>query len=167
MLFMGEEYGESHPWKYFTDFDDPALAAAVRKGRTEEFSGHGWEEIYGGPIKVPDPQDPATARDSILSPEAAVGSPHDELRAWFAEVITARPLTLRRGAWAKHPVGIDELAPRVITLRGPVTVHANLSNAPVDLPGSTPIATFGDVVAAPSRVTLSPGSLILVDASKA
>ncbi len=166
MIFMGEEYGETRPWMYFTDFDDPALAEAVRKGRTAEFSSHGWEEIYGGPIEVPNPQDPATTRASVLSPETAVGFPHDELRAWFAELIAARRLTLKRGAWAKHPARFEESAPRVLTLRGPVTLHANLSDAPVDLPGVTPIATFGDVAATPSRVTLGPDSLILVDAPK-
>lgn len=166
MIFMGEEYGETHPWMYFTDFDDPVLAEAVRRGRTEEFSGHGWEEIYGEPIDVPNPQDPATACASILAPEAAVGFPHDELRAWFAELIEARRLTLRRGAWARHPVGIEESAPRILTLRGPVTLHANLSDASHDLPDAEPIAAFGDVSIGSSLVTLGPDSLILVDASK-
>jgi maltooligosyltrehalose trehalohydrolase len=165
MIFMGEEYGEKRPWMYFTDFEDPTLAEAVRKGRTEEFSGHGWQQVYGGPVAVPNPQDPATARASVLDPESATGFPHDELRAWFAELIAARRLTAPRGAWAKHPVGVEEPAPRVLVLRGPVTVHANLSDAPVEVPGVTPLATFGEVTTDSSRTILAPDSLILVDAS--
>ena len=51
MLFMGEEWGASTPWMYFTDHTDPAIADAVRQGRREEFGGHGWALD-----DVPDPQ---------------------------------------------------------------------------------------------------------------
>ncbi len=166
MVFMGEEYGETRPWMYFTDFEDPDLAEAVRHGRTEEFSGHGWEEVYGGPVDVPNPQDPATARASILDPDAAVGSPHDELRAWFAALVAARSLTLRRGAWDRHPAGVEESAPRILTLRGPVIVHANLSGASAEVPAATPLAVFGRLETQGSRTILAPDSLVLVDASK-
>ncbi|MCF3936581.1 malto-oligosyltrehalose trehalohydrolase [Acuticoccus sp. M5D2P5] len=37
LLWMGEEWGETHPFCFFTDFDGE-LAAAVRKGRRNEFS---------------------------------------------------------------------------------------------------------------------------------
>jgi len=37
MLFMGEEYGETAPFLYFTDHGDPALVEAVREGRKREF----------------------------------------------------------------------------------------------------------------------------------
>jgi maltooligosyltrehalose trehalohydrolase len=37
MLFMGEEYGETAPFLYFTDHGDPALIEAVRDGRKREF----------------------------------------------------------------------------------------------------------------------------------
>ncbi|MCB0969833.1 MAG: hypothetical protein KDB37_23570, partial [Ilumatobacter sp.] len=42
MLFMGEEWGASTPWQYFTDHLDGALAEAVRDGRRAEFGRHGW-----------------------------------------------------------------------------------------------------------------------------
>ena len=53
MLFMGEEWGASTPWRFFTDFDEPALAEAVRTGRRREFAAHGWNAD-----EIPDPQDP-------------------------------------------------------------------------------------------------------------
>ena len=37
MLFMGEEYGDTAPFLYFTDHGDPALIEAVREGRKREF----------------------------------------------------------------------------------------------------------------------------------
>jgi len=49
LLFMGEEYGETAPFLYFTSFLDESLADAVRLGRLEEFAAHGWHAI-------PDPQ---------------------------------------------------------------------------------------------------------------
>jgi maltooligosyltrehalose trehalohydrolase len=167
MIFMGEEYGETRPWMYFTDFEDPALAEAVRKGRTEEFSGQGWQDVYGGPVAVPDPQDAATWRASIIDPDAARGFPHDELRAWFKSLIAARRLTTARGAWDKHPVGVEEPAPRVLTLRGPVIVYANLSDGPIDVPAGRLLATFGTVTVTPSHTIVARDSLILHDASEA
>ena len=60
LLFMGEEYGEKNPFLFFTDFGDPALIEAVRKGRKEEFA-------YAVTEDFPDPQDPATFERSVLS----------------------------------------------------------------------------------------------------
>lgn len=54
MLFMGEEYGETAPFQYFTSHSDEALIEAVRKGRAEEFEGFAWS---GEP---PDPHDEET-----------------------------------------------------------------------------------------------------------
>ena len=56
LLFMGEEYGETSPFQYFTSHLDPALVEAVRKGRTEEFKSFGWEGA------VPDPPGEAEAQ---------------------------------------------------------------------------------------------------------
>ena len=50
LIFMGEEYGETNPFRYFTSHQDKKLARAVRKGREKEFA---W---ISGKVKVPDPQ---------------------------------------------------------------------------------------------------------------
>ncbi len=166
LLFMGEEYGETRPWAFFTDYQDPELAKAVRTGRAKEFAGHGWDEVYGHKVTVPDPQDPATARASVLAPEEATGLIHDEIRAWFASLVSARALTLREGAWDAHPAGVEEVSPRVVTLHGPVRVYANLSRASVDIAVGVPLASFGQVALVGPHVVLGPDSLILIDASK-
>lgn len=51
LLFMGEEYGETAPFHFFTDYSDPVLADAVFKGRKKEI---------GEENGVPNPQDAAT-----------------------------------------------------------------------------------------------------------
>ena len=66
MLFMGEEWGTRTPFQFFTAYTDPSLAAAVREGRTREFGGHGWAELYGGDVEVPDPQALSTFEASTL-----------------------------------------------------------------------------------------------------
>jgi maltooligosyltrehalose trehalohydrolase len=54
MLFMGEEYGETAPFQYFTSHSDPALVEAVRIGRRSEFAA------FQSPREMPDPQSEAT-----------------------------------------------------------------------------------------------------------
>jgi maltooligosyltrehalose trehalohydrolase len=61
MLFMGEEWGASTPWQFFTAFEDQALGRATAEGRIGEFARMGWD-----PDLVPDPQDPATFLRSKL-----------------------------------------------------------------------------------------------------
>jgi maltooligosyltrehalose trehalohydrolase len=60
LLFMGEEYGETAPFLYFTSHGDPELAEAVGRGRREEFRRFDW------PGEVPDPQLEKTFRRSHL-----------------------------------------------------------------------------------------------------
>ncbi|HEX6134938.1 MAG TPA: malto-oligosyltrehalose trehalohydrolase [Longimicrobiales bacterium] len=60
MLFMGEEYGTRKPFPYFVSHGDPALLAAVRRGRLEEFAAFTWE---GEP---PDPAAESTFRSAVL-----------------------------------------------------------------------------------------------------
>jgi len=56
LLFMGEEYGETRPFLYFTSHGDPELARAVSEGRRREFIARATE--------VPDPQAEETFRAS-------------------------------------------------------------------------------------------------------
>ncbi len=88
LLFMGEEYGETSPFQYFTSHLDPALVEAVRKGRAEEFRSFGWEGT------VPDPSEPATFLRSRLNHSLAGAPRHRELRDYYR-----RWLALRRS----HP----------------------------------------------------------------
>lgn len=61
MLFMGEEWGASTPFQFFTSHPEPELGKATADGRLAEFEAMGWDESV-----VPDPQDPATFERSKL-----------------------------------------------------------------------------------------------------
>ena len=58
---MGEEYGETNPFPFFCDFDEPELIAAVREGRKAEFAHFGWDQ------EPPDPVAASTRDMAVLS----------------------------------------------------------------------------------------------------
>ena len=152
LLFQGEEYGETRPFTFFSDHDEP-LGTAVSLGRREEFARHGWAAV----ADLPDPQDEATFRASVIDPSA--GS--DEIRRWLRDVMAARVHTLRPDAWAQFPVSVEERAPRQLTMNGPVVVHANLSQEPVRYEGR-PLAVFGTVATMETGFVLEPDAVALV-----
>ena len=84
LLFMGEEYGETHPFLYFTSHKDAALIDAVRKGRREEFASFGWTG------EVPDPQDESTFLRSKLTYTARDSEPHRTLWLLYQALISIR-----------------------------------------------------------------------------
>ncbi len=63
LLFMGEEYGETAPFQFFSDHIDPEIAQATREGRRSEFASF----AAFSREEVPDPQDPATFERSKLT----------------------------------------------------------------------------------------------------
>jgi maltooligosyltrehalose trehalohydrolase len=84
LLFMGEEYGETAPFLYFTDHSDLALGKAVRDGRRAEFAGlHGERE-------VPDPQGHSTFLDSKLDHSLSSKAKHSILLAFYKELLRLR-----------------------------------------------------------------------------
>lgn len=90
MLFQGEEWGATTFFQYFTDYPDPKLGRAVSKGRKEEFASHGWEEIYGHQVEVPDPQAEETFLRSKLDWSQLKETSHQQLWNWFRLLIYLR-----------------------------------------------------------------------------
>jgi len=60
LIFMGEEWGSTTPFLYFTDHADPELARAVRDGRRREFAGFNQFADEHARESIPDPNDSAT-----------------------------------------------------------------------------------------------------------
>jgi maltooligosyltrehalose trehalohydrolase len=75
MLFMGDEYGATTPFLYFSSHPEPELAEAIRAGRRAEFSAF---TAFKGD-EVPDPQDPEVLARSTLDRQAA-GTPAAQAR---------------------------------------------------------------------------------------
>lgn len=85
MIFMGEEWGASTPWQFFTSHPEPDLAADVSRGRLEEFEQMDWDVTT-----VPDPQAEQTFLDSKLNwDEAAVGD-HRRLLDLYTRLLELR-----------------------------------------------------------------------------
>ncbi len=84
ILFMGEEYGETAPFQYFTSHTNPDLIEAVRKGRAEEFRSFTWSGV------VPDPHDPATFERSKLNPELRTTKKGVALQDFYQELVRLR-----------------------------------------------------------------------------
>ncbi|MFF0392433.1 malto-oligosyltrehalose trehalohydrolase [Kitasatospora sp. NPDC004615] len=161
MLFMGEEWGASTPWQYFTDHTDPQLAEAVRQGRRREFAEHGWRAE-----DVPDPQDPATVRASTLDWSEPGRAPHAELLGWYRALIRLRRAApeLTSGDLAAVRVRHDAAAGWLAVHRGRYRVLARIGGegpAAVPLEGELAAleAAFGEVRPGPDgAVLLGPDS---------
>jgi maltooligosyltrehalose trehalohydrolase len=88
LLFMGEEYGETAPFAFFTSFGAAALGEAVRAGRRREYARFAWS------AEPPDPQDPATFAACRLERSRSTAPPGSWLAAWYRGLLRLR---------AEHP----------------------------------------------------------------
>lgn len=145
LLFMGEEYGETHPFLFFTDFHGD-LARAVREGRAREFQGHAGHEGEA----VPDPNAPDTFTRSQLD---WAKTQQESGQRWLTQ--TRDWLTLRQKyvvpllAHAQRQNGdVIATAPGFIAVRwrfaqGTLSLALNIgeTSQPLpDLPGKTLVA---------------------------
>ena len=131
MIFMGEEWAASTPWQFFTSFEEPELAEAVRDGRRAEFGAHGWSAE-----EVPDPQDPATRDRSVLD-WSELGQPdHARMLRWYASLVAERRRNpdLLDDHLDALVVEADEDDAWLVLARGGLRVVANLSPTPADIP---------------------------------
>jgi maltooligosyltrehalose trehalohydrolase len=160
MLFMGEEWGASTPWQFFTDHTDPALADAVRSGRRAEFASHGWAAS-----DVPDPQAPATFEASKLDWSELGAEPHARLLRWYRDLIALRRRLpdLRGPRCAPSDVAWDAAARTLQMRRGSVTLLANLGPSPArfDVAGEVLLA-WSDGVGCDADGTDVPAQSVVV-----
>ena len=115
LLFMGEEWGASTPFLFFSDHRDPAVARATSRGRLREFRAFGWR-----PEDVPDPQDPASFERSRLDWDEPGRDAHHGLLAWHRRLLGLRRETPELHAGAPARVEVDEGARTLVMTRGPV-----------------------------------------------
>ncbi|MFC0385434.1 malto-oligosyltrehalose trehalohydrolase [Muricoccus vinaceus] len=110
MLFMGEEWGATAPFLFFTGFKDPELAKAVKEGRRKEFAHFSAFRDEAARARIPDPNDPATFEASRPDASEAGRPPHDAVLAHHkallairaAEIMPRLPGAMAEGA---EPVG--------------------------------------------------------------
>jgi len=126
MLFMGEEYGETAPFQYFTSHSDPDLIDAVRRGRREEFEEFEWKG------EAPDPHDEETFRRSKLEWRED-GPLHD----FYGDLLRLRRRSFRDLDLNKVKTFADDARGLVTVQRGDVLVAFNFSDSPQCVEGTT------------------------------
>jgi malto-oligosyltrehalose trehalohydrolase len=164
MLFMGEEWGATTPWLYFTDHRDPALGQAVAAGRRAEFAGHGWAAV-----DIPDPQAEATFCRSKLDWSELDTECHQDVLSWYRELIALRRQwpDLTDPRLDRVTVSCDEAARWLVLRRGRLAMLANLGPATARLPlaaagGSLLAASAAGVAVAGDAATMPPSSFAVV-----
>ncbi|MGZ3235931.1 MAG: malto-oligosyltrehalose trehalohydrolase [Burkholderiaceae bacterium] len=137
LIFMGEEFGATQPFLYFTSYPQKELADAVREGRRQEFARF---SAFSDPEKraqIPDPNTEQTFLDSIPKPgDGAAMLWRDWVKALLA-IRREQIIPRLKGAMA---MGAEVLGPAAVKARwrmkdGKVLMIAlNLSDAPVSIP---------------------------------
>ena len=124
MLFMGEEWGATTPWQFFTSHPEPDLGRATAEGRIAEFAEHGWDADA-----VPDPQDPATFERSRLDWAERDREPHAALLAQYRALIALRGREPELHSPRFADVRAEWVAPgRLLIERGAVRIRVNLGS---------------------------------------
>jgi maltooligosyltrehalose trehalohydrolase len=158
MIFMGEEWGATTPWQFFTSHPEPELAEAIRQGRLDEFAQMDWDLST-----VPDPQDPATFAASKLDWSELSRSSHAEQ----LELIT-RLLEIRRTypdftdpSFDAGRAESDDEAGWLLLERGLMTLVVNFGDRPATVGVErelSPVIVLGEVDVADVEVRLGPHS---------
>ncbi|MEU1970634.1 malto-oligosyltrehalose trehalohydrolase [Microbacterium sp. NPDC019599] len=164
MLFMGEEWGASTPWQFFTSHPEPELGEATAKGRMAEFARMGWD-----PAIVPDPQDPATFERSKLNWDEASEGDHARLLALYRSLAHLRRQRqeLTDPSFAALDASAEEVeGGRVYRLlRGGLAVLVNLGSGDARFPeaGHVLLATDAATAVAEDALVLPPDAAAVVE----
>ncbi len=136
MLFMGQEWGASSPFLYFTDHETE-LGQNITKGRRKEFAQF---KAFSDPVlreQIPDPQADGTFMQSKLRWEEVDEAGHAGVLRLYAEVsaLRARHLRgLRRGQWWAEALSDAAFAVRYRLADGQTwLVLAQLVSTPTEL----------------------------------
>jgi maltooligosyltrehalose trehalohydrolase len=153
MLFMGEEWGASTPWCYFTDHQEPELAQAVTEGRRREFAAHGWDG------EVPDPQAPETFGRSVLDWYEV----NQSVLGWYRALIALRRARPELTG-PQISVSFDEEGRWLIMDRGATRILVNFGDSDQVLPdgGELLLATTDEVRAEGGGLRLPGKSAAIV-----
>jgi maltooligosyltrehalose trehalohydrolase len=152
MLFMGEEYGERAPFRFFSDHIDEKIATATREGRRHEFAAFAQ---FGE--EIPDPQSRGTFEASKLTRER-----DPELARLYEQLLAARR---RMPDGEVSAIKWDDAARWLRVLREPFELVCNFSGAPALVPcrGSQVIlATHGGPRFGQEGIELEPLSGALI-----
>ena len=139
---MGEEWGSSSPFQFFSSHPEPELARATAEGRKREFAEHGWDAD-----EIPDPQDPETFLRSKLKWDEIDDGDHGRLRRVYRGLIALRHTEPDMAdPWLDHmTVDFDEDQRWIVMHRGSLAIACNLNVDDVVVPVSGEVVlAWGD-----------------------
>jgi maltooligosyltrehalose trehalohydrolase len=160
LLFMGEEYGETAPFLYFTSHADPALGEAVREGRRAEFFA------FYGSGNPPDPQAESTFLRSKLDHHLRRHGTHRILWDLYRELIVLRK---ESPALCEPDLSVSEvkgcvadacLSLRRMHERDQVFLIFNFGDRPADCGAEIPSGDWRKCLNSADTIWMGPGSAI-------
>jgi len=108
LIFMGQEWGASSPFRYFTDHE-PGLGALVTEGRRQEFRTFAAFADPASVARIPDPQAFDTFAVSRLDWDERTGDGHAAMLQLFRDCLALRAdLRADDGHDAASAVALDE-----------------------------------------------------------
>jgi len=155
LLFMGEEYGETAPFLYFTSHSDPDLAEAVRRGRAAEFESFSWQG------EIADPQADSTFANSRLKHVLAQEEPHRTLLRFYQMLLRFRKeqgLGHAGAPTVKEFASSKALATLQDTGRSQLVMLFNFGDAAADLGDAVPPGKWEKKLDSSDLEWLGPGS---------
>lgn len=115
LFFMGEPCGATAPFQYFTSYDDPVLAQAVRDGRRKEFASFAMFADAADKAQIPDPN----ALETFMASDPT--AQHDELQAHHWRRFYAELLAIRQQFITPRLLGVRTTGAFVL---GPLAIRA-------------------------------------------
>jgi maltooligosyltrehalose trehalohydrolase len=152
-LFMGEEYGETAPFQFFSNHIDEQIAVATREGRRQEFAA--FAQFSGE--EVPDPESAETFEHSKLTRRRS-----PEVAELYASLIAARR---RLPPGDADEIAFDEAARWLRVRRGAFELVCNFGSSALELPSPAQqieLAAGGEAHLAAGSLRLAPMSGALI-----
>jgi maltooligosyltrehalose trehalohydrolase len=166
MLFMGEEWGASTPWQFFTSHPEPELGRMTAEGRFAEFAKMGWDRSV-----VPDPQSPSTFTNSKLDWTERDTGRHARLLELYHRLIELRHRlpALVDPAMTNVSCEYDEHRRWFVIDRGDVTTVVNFAIDPVtvDRTGRVLLATDKTTAMTDDGIVLPGHAAAIIDRGNA
>ncbi len=159
LLFMGEEYGETAPFLYFTSHSDATLVEAVREGRRAEFAA------FLGEGEIPDPQSETTFQKCKLNRGLARERANSVLSGFYRELIQLRKTLPGMGCLSKEQMEVTAFEKEMVLFvrrwDGPQETMTVFSYArePVTVPLCLPSARWRTLLDSADSCWGGPGSL--------
>jgi len=114
LLFMGEEFGATQPFLYFTSHLTPELADAVRNGRRQEFARFSAFTDPARRERIPDPNDEQTFLQSIPQPDPVLAQAYID---WVKSVLAIRHTHVVPRLEGARALGTEVLGPASVRAR--------------------------------------------------